>query len=97
MITIFFLIFQSFFSHLRIPPQVSFKNITIDDQVLMKSDGTPTYHFANVVDDHLMKISHTIRGEEWLSSTPKVFFIYIKEEKETTISFVLVVFRTNAH
>jgi glutamyl/glutaminyl-tRNA synthetase len=42
----------------------------------MKSDGYPTYHFANVVDDHLMKISHVIRGEEWLSSTPKHIILY---------------------
>ena len=41
----------------------------IDDQVLLKSDGFPTYHLANVVDDHLMKISHVIRGDEWLPST----------------------------
>ncbi|MEA3272913.1 MAG: glutamate--tRNA ligase, partial [Patescibacteria group bacterium] len=44
--------------------------------VLMKSDGFPTYHLANVVDDHLMKISHVIRGEEWLSSTPKHIILY---------------------
>ncbi|MFT6975574.1 MAG: glutamyl-tRNA synthetase, partial [Bermanella sp.] len=43
----------------------------IDCQILMKSDGMPTYHLANVVDDHLMEISHVIRGEEWLSSAPK--------------------------
>lgn len=43
----------------------------VDDQVLMKSDGLPTYHLANVVDDHLMEISHVIRGDEWVSSTPK--------------------------
>ncbi|MGV8145232.1 MAG: glutamate--tRNA ligase [Alkaliphilus sp.] len=48
----------------------------LDDQVLMKSDGFPTYHFAVVVDDYLMKISHIIRGEEWLISTPKHIFIY---------------------
>ena len=48
----------------------------IDDQVLMKSDGFPTYHLANVVDDHLMKISHVIRGEEWLPSTPKHIILY---------------------
>ncbi|MCD5413704.1 MAG: glutamate--tRNA ligase [Clostridiales bacterium] len=48
----------------------------LDDQVLMKSDGFPTYHFAVVVDDHLMKISHIIRGEEWLISTPKHIFLY---------------------
>ena len=40
----------------------------IDDKILMKADGMPTYHFANVVDDHLMKITHVIRGEEWLPS-----------------------------
>ena len=48
----------------------------IDDQVLMKSDGYPTYHFANVVDDHLMDITHVMRGEEWLPSTPKHVLLY---------------------
>ncbi|MDP8232109.1 MAG: glutamate--tRNA ligase [Candidatus Zophobacter franzmannii] len=48
----------------------------IDDQVILKSDGFPTYHLAAVVDDHLMKISHVFRGEEWLSSTPKHLFLY---------------------
>lgn len=48
----------------------------IDDQVLMKSDGFPTYHLASVVDDHLMQITHIIRGEEWLSSTPKHILLY---------------------
>lgn len=48
----------------------------IDDQVIMKSDGYPTYHLANVVDDHLMGITHVIRGEEWLPSTPKHIFMY---------------------
>lgn len=48
----------------------------IDDQVLMKSDGYPTYHFAHVVDDHLMKITHVIRGEEWLTSVPKHILLY---------------------
>ena len=42
----------------------------VDDKVLMKSDGMPTYHLANIVDDHLMEISHVIRGEEWLPSAP---------------------------
>lgn len=56
--------------------EVEFKNALIDDQVLMKSDGYPTYHLANVVDDHLMKITHVIRGEEWLSSTPKHILLY---------------------
>lgn len=48
----------------------------LDDKVLMKSDGMPTYHLANVVDDHLMKISHVIRGEEWLPSTPIHLLLY---------------------
>lgn len=48
----------------------------IDDQVLMKSDGFPTYHLAVVVDDHLMGITHVVRGEEWLPSTPKHVFMY---------------------
>jgi glutamyl-tRNA synthetase len=48
----------------------------IDDQVLMKSDGLPTYHLANVIDDHTMEISHVIRGDEWISSTPKHILIY---------------------
>jgi len=48
----------------------------VDDQVLMKSDGFPTYHLANVVDDYLMKITHVIRGDEWMSSTPKHVYLY---------------------
>jgi len=48
----------------------------LDDQVLMKTDGFPTYHFAVVVDDHLMEITHVIRGEEWVISTPKHVFLY---------------------
>lgn len=55
---------------------VSFESKGLDDQVLLKSDGMPTYHLANVVDDHLMNISHVIRGEEWLSSTPKHILMY---------------------
>jgi glutamyl-tRNA synthetase len=49
---------------------------SVDDQVILKSDGFPTYHLANVVDDHLMEISHVIRGEEWLSSVPKHVQLY---------------------
>ena len=56
--------------------RVSIKWETVDDQVLIKSDGYPTYHLANVVDDHLMEITHVIRGEEWLSSVPKHLFLY---------------------
>lgn len=55
---------------------VSFAGSEVDDQVLIKSDGFPTYHLANVVDDHLMQISHVIRGEEWLSSVPKHVLLY---------------------
>ncbi len=55
---------------------VTFESGEIDDQVLLKSDGMPTYHLANIVDDHLMDISHVIRGEEWLSSTPKHVLMY---------------------
>jgi glutamyl-tRNA synthetase len=55
---------------------VEFNTNNVDDQVLIKSDGYPTYHLANVVDDHLMKITHVIRGEEWLSSTPKHILLY---------------------
>jgi len=56
--------------------EVSFSCKILDDQVLVKSDGFPTYHLANVVDDHLMEISHIIRGEEWLPSTPKHVLLY---------------------
>ena len=55
---------------------LEFENEGVDDQVLLKSDGFPTYHLANVVDDHLMQISHVIRGEEWISSTPKHVVLY---------------------
>ncbi|OGG31268.1 glutamate--tRNA ligase, partial [Candidatus Gottesmanbacteria bacterium RIFCSPLOWO2_01_FULL_46_9] len=57
--------------------EISFENALIDDQVLLKSDGFPTYHLGVVVDDHLMEISHIIRGEEWISSTPKHILLYI--------------------
>ena len=56
--------------------EVRFRNELVDDQVLIKSDGFPTYHFAVVVDDHLMGITHIIRGEEWISSVPKHLQIY---------------------
>ncbi len=56
--------------------EIKFHTKDIDDQVLLKSDGFPTYHLGVVVDDHLMKISHVIRGEEWLPSTPKHVIIY---------------------
>ncbi len=56
--------------------EVKFDSNVVDDQVLLKSDGFPTYHLAVVVDDHLMKISHTVRGEEWLPSAPKHVLLY---------------------
>jgi glutamyl-tRNA synthetase len=55
---------------------MSWENRVLDDHVLMKSDGFPTYHMANVVDDHLMEITHVIRGEEWLPSTPRHILMY---------------------
>lgn len=62
--------------HDEIRGDISFENKLIDDQVLLKSDGFPTYHLGVVVDDHLMEISHIIRGEEWISSTPKHILLY---------------------
>jgi glutamyl-tRNA synthetase len=56
--------------------EITFENAQIDDQVLLKTDGFPTYHLANVVDDHLMGITHVIRAEEWLSSLPKHLQLY---------------------
>jgi glutamyl-tRNA synthetase len=56
--------------------EITFENANVDDQVLMKSDGFPTYHLANVVDDHLMRITDVIRAEEWISSTPKHVLLY---------------------
>lgn len=46
------------------------------DPILIKSDGFPTYHFANVVDDHYMRITHVLRGTEWMNSTPKHLILY---------------------
>lgn len=56
--------------------RITFPWADVDDQVLLKSDGFPTYHLANVVDDHLMQITHVIRGDEWMSSTPKHVMLY---------------------
>jgi glutamyl-tRNA synthetase len=60
----------------RLRGELRFERPQMDDQVLLKSDGFPTYHLANVVDDHLMGISHVLRAEEWLSSLPKHFRLY---------------------
>lgn len=56
--------------------ETEFNTDELDDQVLIKTDGFPTYHFAVVIDDHLMRITHVIRGEEWISSTPKHVYLY---------------------
>jgi len=56
--------------------EVAFNTAEIDDQVLVKTDGFPTYHLANVIDDHHMGMTHVIRGEEWLPSTPKHVLLY---------------------
>ena len=56
--------------------KITVENSQLDDQVLLKSDGYPTYNFANVVDDHLMAITHVMRGQEYLSSTPKYNLLY---------------------
>lgn len=56
--------------------KISFVGKDVDEFVILKSDGYPTYHLANIVDDHLMEITHVIRGEEWISSTPKHLYLY---------------------
>lgn len=65
--------------------EVSFETNELDDKVLLKGDGMPTYHLANIVDDHLMKISHVIRGEEWLPSTAHHILLYRAFEWEATM------------
>jgi len=62
--------------HDLIRGQVTFKNNTLNDFILLKSDGYPTYHLANIVDDHLMAISHVLRADEWISSTPRHILLY---------------------
>ena len=64
----------SFYDHVY--GNITIENSQLDDQVLLKSDGFPTYNFANVIDDHLMEITHVIRGQEYLSSTPKYNLLY---------------------
>lgn len=62
--------------HDTVKGSITFPYADLDDQVLLKSDGFPTYHLANVVDDYCMKITHVIRGDEWMSSTPKHILLY---------------------
>lgn len=56
--------------------EIKFKAENLDDNILLKSNGVPTYHFASVVDDHLMEITHVLRGDEWISSFPKNILLY---------------------
>jgi len=79
---------KPFVIRMKVPPEgsttftdelrgaITFDHFNVDDQVLMKSDGFPTYHLANVVDDYLMRITDVIRAEEWISSTPKHVLLY---------------------
>ncbi len=67
---------QSIFIQDKISGEVVFDSTELDDKVLLKADGYPTYHLANVVDDHLMKITDVIRGEEWLPSTAHHVLLY---------------------
>ena len=62
--------------HDLIRGDITYDSAQLDDLVLLKSDGFPTYHLANVVDDHLMEITHVLRGDEWIASTPKHILIY---------------------
>ena len=62
--------------HDLIRGDITFENRLLDDMVLLKSDGYPTYHLANVIDDHLMHITHVMRAEEWISSTPRHIMLY---------------------
>ena len=62
--------------HDTVRGDITFENVTMDDFVLLKSDGFPTYHLAVVVDDHLMSITHILRGDEWLPSVPKHILLY---------------------
>lgn len=69
----------------RIRGEVEFDSAELDDKVILKADGLPTYHLANVVDDHLMQITHVIRGEEWLSSTAHHVLLYEALEWQDTM------------
>lgn len=73
--------------------EMTFENKLLEDQILLKSDGFPTYNFANVIDDHLMEISHVIRGNEYLTSTPKYNHLYdaFGWERPTYIHLPMVV------
>ena len=67
----------------QVKGEVTFDSSLIDDKILIKEDGYPTYHLANIVDDHLMQITHVIRGDEWLPSLPLHISLYKAFEWET--------------
>ena len=67
---------------------ISFNNEELEDQVILKQDGMPTYNFANVIDDHLMHITHVIRGTEFITSTPKHVLLYQFFGWEPPASFI---------
>ena len=69
---------------------VSINSNNLDDKVIFKSDGMPTYHLANVVDDYLMKISHVVRGEEWLPSAPCTYYYIIILVGKKRFQFFLI-------
>jgi glutamyl-tRNA synthetase len=77
--------------------EISFESNQIDDQIILKSDGYPTYHLGVVVDDHLMEISHVIRAEEWISSTPKHILLYEAFQWEFPIFAHLPILRNPDH
>ena len=77
--------------------EISFDANLVDDQVLLKSDGFPTYHLAVVVDDHLMKITHVVRGEEWLSSFPKHALLYRYFDWQMPLFYHTAVLRNPDH
>ncbi len=79
--------------HDELRGEIRFSNTEIDDQVLLKSDGFPTYHLANVVDDHLMGITHVIRGEDWITSGPKHVLLYQSFGWEAPLFFHLGLLR----
>lgn len=77
--------------------KISFKGKDVEDFVILKSDGFPTYHLANVVDDHLMGITHVLRGEEWTSSTPKHLYLYESFDWDKPVFAHLPVILGNDH
>jgi glutamyl-tRNA synthetase len=79
--------------HDQLRGEISIDATQIDDQVLLKTDGLPTYHLANVVDDHLMQITHVVRAEEWISSTPKHVLLYQAFEWEPPLFFHMPLLR----